>query len=325
LTLLGAPTSVACAAETAPAQTVNAFYNWYVTKNGRVGERLAEVRALFEPTLYGALSQTSPGIFLANTCAGYVDVGRCPYGPFDPIVYAQTAASSYTVGSERFIGNRALVDVTLRLSGRPKATSHVTVVLSRRSGSYAIADLQYPRPHYYNFGPIIDLRNFLMLIGLVPLDPSARRNAGSAAGVVKAFYDLYLASHGHIEEHMLQAKALLDNALFDDLSSSYATGAGFTVRTCSDCSRSVPFDPFANASSPASSYAVGAPRNEGDRIFVPVALRYETRSVKLEHITVVVYRRGASYAIGNIVYDEPSYYYAGPVGDLVKFLSAWNC
>ena len=165
-----------------------------------------------------------------------------------------------------------------------------------------------------------------MLIGAMPLDSDARRSATSAAGVVKAFYTLYLASHGHIEEHMLQAKALLDGALFEDLSNSYATGGGFTVRTCLDCRGSVPFDLFANASSPASSYAAGAPRREGNGILVPVSFRSPgNRSVTESRIAVVVYRRGAWYVIGNILYDEPRYYYAGAVSDLLRFLGAWNC
>ena len=326
LALVGVSAPSAHPAQTSPVQTVSAFYTWYVAKNGHVGEQLAEVKALFEPGLYGALSQVNPGIFLANTCPGYIDVSRCPYGNFDPVVYAQTAASSFTVGAERLSGNRAFVAVTLHVPGRPKTTSHVTAVLTRHDGHYAIADLLYPQPRYYNFGPIADLRNFLMLIGAMPLDPDARRSATSAAGVVKTFYDLYLASHGHIEEHMLQAKALLDSALFEDLSSSYATGGGFSVRTCLDCRGSVPFDLFANASYPASSYAAGAPRREGSGILVPVSLRFAgNHSASERRITVVVNRRGAWYVIGNILYDEPRYYYAGAVSDLVRFLGAWNC
>lgn len=327
LMLFGVSTPDARAAGMAPKQTVSAFYNWYVTKNGHVGAQLAEVKALFEPTLYDTLSRLSPGLFLANTCPGYVGVDRCPYGPFDPIVYAQTAASSYSIGAERHIDNHVFVDVTLQVPSRPKTTSHVTAVLSRRGGHYTIGDLQYPQPRYYNFGAIADLRNFLMLTGLMPLDPELRRSATTAAGVVKAFYDLYLASHGHIEERMLQTRALLDSDLFEDLSSSYETGGDFTVRTCyPDCGRSEPFDPFANASSPASSYAAGVPRKKGNGILVPVSLRsLGNRPVTVNHITVVVYRSGGWYVIGNLLYDEPHYYYAGPVSDLLKFLGAWNC
>jgi hypothetical protein len=216
--------------------------------------------------------------------------------------------------------------VTFHVPGRPTTTSHLTAVLARHGGRYAIADLLYPRPRYYNFGPITDLRNFLMLIGVMPLGLDARRSATSAAGAVKAFYDVYVASHGHVEEHMLQAKALLDGALFEDLSSSYATGGGFSVRTCLDCRGSVPFDLFANASSPASAYAAGVPRRKGNGILVPVSLRFPgNRSVNERRVTVVVYRRGAWYVIGNILYDQPRYYYAGAVSDLVRFLGAWNC
>ena len=327
LMLFGVSTTDARAAETAPVQTVSAFYNWYITKNGQVGAQLAEVKPLFEPTLYSTLSRLSPGMFLANTCPGYVGVDRCPYGPFDPIVYAQTAASSYSIGAQRLIDKHFFVDVTLHVPSRPKTTSHVTAVLSRHGGHYTIGDLLYPQPRYYNFGPIADLRNFLMLTGVMPLDPELRRSATTAVGVVKAFYDLYLASHGHIEERMLQARAVLDSNLFEDLSSSYETGGGFTVRTCyPDCGHSVPFDPFANASSPATSYAVGVPRREGNGILVPVSLRsHGNRQVTQSQITAVVYRRGAWYVIGNLLYDEPRYYYAGPVRDVLKFLGAWNC
>jgi hypothetical protein len=326
LTLLGVSTSVAHAADTAPAQTVRTFYNWYVTNNAHVGEQLAEVKGLFEPTLYDSLAHADPGTFLANTCPGYLDVSRCPYGAFDPFVYAKTSASSYSIGAVRLEGNRASVAVTLHMHGRLEAASHVTVVLAGDGSRYTIADLQYPQPHFYNFGPVADLRDFLMLIGAMPLDSEARRSATNAIGVVKAFYDTYIASHGHIEKHMLQAKALLESSLFGDIASSYATGGDFTVSPCSGCKGSVPFDPFANASSPASSYATGVPRREGNSILVPVSLRFPgNRPMTVNHITVVVHQAGAWYEIGNLLYDEPHYYYADPIADLRKFLGTWNC
>jgi hypothetical protein len=325
LILVGVSASVARAGETAPSQTVRAFYDGYIASNARAGERLSTVKTLFEPQLYGALSRADAGVFSANTCPGYVDISRCPYETFDPFSYARTAASSYSIDRVRITGDRALVAVTLQ-SGLPKAASHVTFVLTRSGARYAISDLLYLQPRYYNFGPIVDLRNFLMMTGALPLDDTLRRSAGSPRGVVKAFYDLYVASHGRVAEHMLATRALLDDSLFEELSSSYATGGGFSVSPCAGCANDVAFDPFANASSPAFSYAVGVPRKEGTSILVPVSLRSVSKQPNaIRHVTVVVHQRGPWYVVDNLRYDEPHYYYAGSIGDLRKFLGKWNC
>ncbi|MEO7203243.1 MAG: hypothetical protein ABIZ82_11695 [Candidatus Tumulicola sp.] len=325
LMLAGMSPSVARARETAPSQTVRAFYDGYIASNARAGERIATVKALFEPQLYGALSRADAGIFAANTCPGYVDISRCPYETFDPFSYARTAASSYSIDGVRITGDRALVAVTLQ-SGLPKAASHVTFVLTRSGARYAISDLLYLQPRYYNSGPIVDLRKFLMMTGALPLDDTLRRSAGSPLGVVKAFYDLYITSHGRIEEHMLATKALLNDSLFEELSTSYATGGGFSVSPCAGCANNLAFDPFVNASSSASSYAVGVPRREGTSILVPVSLRsFSEQPNAIRHVTVVVYQRGPWYVIDNLRYDEPHYYYAGSIGDLRQFLGKWDC
>jgi hypothetical protein len=326
VSMVSVSTPAARAAEMSPASTVRAFYHLYLTGNVRVGERLANVRGLFEPVLYDALHHADAGLFEANTCPGYLDVGRCPYVTFDPFSYARTAASSYSIGGEHIAGNRAFVPVTLRVSGRPTIASHITFVLSGWKGRYTISGLLYPKPHYYNFGPIADLRNFLMLTGAMPLDGELQRGTDSALGVVRAFYDLYIASHGHIEKNMLNARALLVGTLFENISSAYETGGDFSVSNCSDCNNTIPFDPFANSPVPASSYAVGAPRREGNNTLVPVTLRFSgTRPANVRHITVAVAQRGASYAIGDIRYDAPRYYYGTAIEDLQKFLIKWNC
>jgi Protein of unknown function (DUF3828) len=325
LMLAGVSPSVSRAGETAPTQTVRAFYDGYIASEARAGERIATLKVLFEPQLYGALSHADPGIFSANACPGYVDVSRCPYVTFDPFSYARTAASSYSIDGVRITGDRALVAVTLR-SGFPRAATHVTLVLLRSGARYAISDVLYPKPQYYNFGPIVDLRDFLMLTGAMPLDAELQRGTGSGLEVVRAFYDLYVATHGHIEKNMLRTRALLEGTLFENIFSSYQTGGDFSVGSCSACNNTIPFDPFANSPVPASSYIIGAPRREGNHTLVPVALRFfGNRPATVNHITVVVDQRGASYAIGDLRYDEPRYYYGTAIDDLQKFLAKWNC
>ncbi len=319
-------TPAAGAAEVSPASTVRAFYHSYFTRNVRVGERLANVRGLFEPALYNALEHSGADVFEANTCPGYIDVSRCPYVTFDPFSYARAAPASYSIDGQHLSGDRAFVPVTLRLSGQPKPASHITFVLTRSGGRYAISNLLYPKPQYFYFGPIADLRNVLMLAGSMPLDAALHRGTSSALGVVRAFYDLYVASDGHIEKNMLATKAFLENVLFEDIASSYETGGDFSVSSCSACNNTIPFDPFANSPVPASSYVAGAPRREGNTTLVPVVLRFSgKRPANVSHVTVVVYKRGAAYAIGDLRYDEPRYYYGGAIDDLRSFLSKWNC
>ncbi len=326
LSLSSVSTPAARAAEVAPASTVRAFYHSYFTQNVRAGERLANVRGLFEPVLYNALNHSSTNTFSANTCPGYIDVSRCLYVTFDPFSYARATPASYSIEGEQLSGDRAFVPVTLRLSGQLKPASHITFVLTRSGGRYTISNLLYPNPRYFYFGPIVSLRSLLMLTGAMPLDASLQRNTSSPLGVVRAFYDVYVASDGHIEKNMLETKALLETSLFENIASSYETGGDFSVSTCSACSNTMAFDPFANSPVPASSYVAGAPRREGNTTLVPVVLRFSgKRPATVRHVTVVVYQRGASYAIGDLRYDEPTYYYTGALDDLRGFLSKWKC
>jgi hypothetical protein len=326
LSLSSVSTPAARAAEVAPASTVRAFYHSYFTGSVRVGERLANVRGLFEPVLYNALNHSRADTFSANTCPGYVDVSRCPYVTFDPFSYARATPASYSIDGEQLSGDRALVPVTLRLSGQLKPASHITFVLTRSGGRYTISNLLYPKAQYFYFGPIVDLRNLLMLTGSMPLDAALQRRTSSALGVVRAFYDLYVASDGHIEKKMLQTKALLETSLFKNIADSYETGGDFSVGNCSACNNTIAFDPFANSPVPASSYVAGAPRREGNATLVPVVLRFSgKRAANVSHVTVVVHQRGATYAIGNLRYDEPRYYYGSAIYDLQRFLAKWNC
>lgn len=326
LSLSSVSAAVARATETSPASTVRAFYHSYFTPNVRIGDRLAKVRELFEPALYNALNHSEADLFQANTCPGYIDVSRCPYVTFDPFSYARATPSSYSIDGEHLSGDRAFVPVTLRLSGQPTQASHITFVLARSGGRYAISNLLYPKPQYFYFGPIADLRDLLMLTGAMPIDAALQRGASSALGVVRAFYGLYVASGGHIEKNMLATKALLETSLFKNIASSYETGGDFSVSTCSACNNTIAFDPFANSTVPALSYVAGAPQREGNATLVPVVLRFSgERPANVSHVTVVVYQRGASYAIGDIRYGEPRFYYGGAIADLRTFLSKWNC
>jgi hypothetical protein len=326
LSLSSVSTAAARNAEVSPASTVRAFYHSYFSGNVRVGDRLASVRGLFEPALYNALHHSEAGLFEANVCPGYIDVSRCPYVTFDPFSYARARASSYSIGSEHRVGDRVFVPVALRISGQPPTASHITFVVTLLRGRYTISGLLYPKPRYYNFGPIVDLRKFLMLTGAMPLDAGLQRGTTSALGVVRAFYGLYVASGGHVEKNMLQTKAFLESSLFENISSSYETGGGFSVSSCSACNNTIAFDPFANSPVPASSYVAGAPQREGTNTLVPVVLRFSgKRPATASDVTVVVHQRGASYAIGDIRYNEPRYYYGSAIDDLRTFLSKWNC
>ncbi len=147
---------------------------------------------------------------------------------------------------------------------------------------------------------------------------------------VAAFYDWYLAHHGYVQKSWNQVQKLFDQNLYELVDETYfKEGNGnepFTVSTCPSENRpckELPWDPFSNSPSHATSYAIGSPRSGTDQTEVDVKLRL-TGDVE-SRVTVDLRRGETGYVITNLLYAEPRYYYTGAIVDFVKFLQAYNC
>lgn len=112
--------------------TVDAFYRWYLARQERPSyrERMAEVRHLFHPVLYGHLVEAfrkAPGD------GAWLDV--------DPFADSQMGADGFTARERSVNGDRAIVDVavTNRRGGRTKVAVH----LEKEGDLWRMADLEY--------------------------------------------------------------------------------------------------------------------------------------------------------------------------------------
>ena len=160
------------------------------------------------------------------------------------------------------------------------------------------------------------------------LAPAAEENGPSRT--VASFYDWYLAHHGYVQRSWGQVRTLFDPQLYELVGTTYfEEGDGnepFVVSTCPSEDRpckELPWDPFSNSPSHATSYAIHSTRSATDQTEVDVTLRL-TGGIE-SHVTVDLRRSEGGYVITNLRYAEPRYYYAGVIVDLVKFLGAYNC
>jgi hypothetical protein len=179
-----------------------------------------------------------------------------------------------------------------------------------------------------------------------------------ATTVVTNFYDWYLAQHGnvnwyapqhgHIDWNLalnhhtakyFQARSFFHPILFGMLDDTYVKSIGDTTPPIDvsttpshDAENMSNFDPYVGASSPATSYRVGTPWasrvSVAERLrevtFVPVTFAFaHTRSQT--QVTLIVRKNGSSYQIYDIHYAPITFYYAGPITDLMHFLAAYNC
>lgn len=154
------------------------------------------------------------------------------------------------------------------------------------------------------------------------------------AKTVAAFYDWYLAYHGRVSKKLPEGRRFFDDVLFGELEDTYFKGDEYMgdmlVSRCSrghappNCKDGIRYDPFSNDSSPARSYVIGVTYASSDTIVVKVTLRLN-HSGTVSHVSAVLRSTGSRFVIANLLFEPRGYYYAGPIVDLAKLLSAYNC
>jgi hypothetical protein len=112
------------------------------------------------------------------------------------------------------------------------------------------------------------------------------------------------------------------------VSTTYLKGIGdatppFYVSTTphEDAAKMSSFDPYVAASLPATSFQVGSARI-GTTTPVPVTLTFSNKPSRTQ-VTLTVRKNGSSYQIYDIHYGSIPFYYAGPITDLLQFLSKY--
>jgi hypothetical protein len=208
------------------------------------------------------------------------------------------------------------------------------------------------------------VRSAVLVCGAILLATTAATNAqhSDATIVVTKFYNWYLAEHGNVDwyppekgavdwdraihhhsKKYFEARAFFHPILFEDLDQTYLKAIEDTtppiyVSTTPDhnTAKMSGFDPYVGASSPATSYRVGA--SWAGRAFIGGVAPEQLRNVTLvpvtftlakppssTQITVLVRKNGSSYQIYDIHYPSIPFYYAGQITDLLHFLGAYNC
>lgn len=121
------------AAPSGSASVVNSFYRWYFSVNGSHGgwtDHFAQARSYFDPSLYALLSK-----MLAEEQREHAEVLD-----FDPFVFAQMPAKSFTLGTAVASGSSVKVPVTLHFGSAQ--TTHLTAIV-RQNGGWQIENLVY--------------------------------------------------------------------------------------------------------------------------------------------------------------------------------------
>ena len=194
------------------------------------------------------------------------------------------------------------------------------------------------------------MRSAILSFGFVLLATTAAdANVSEAASVVTKFYSWYLAQHGNVgwyapqhgqinwdlalKHHTakyFQARTFFQPALFEGLDQTYLKSIGdatppFYVSTMvnEDAAKMSSFDPYVGASLPATSFQVGSARI-GTTTSVPVTFTFLIKPSRTQ-VTLIVRENGSSYQIYDIHYGSIPFYYAGPITDLLQFLSKTNC
>lgn len=157
----------------------------------------------------------------------------------------------------------------------------------------------------------------------------------SPSKTVAAFYDWYLAHHGQVSKQLPEVRRFFDDELYRGLEDTYFKGDEYMgdmlVSLCArgntppNCKDGVRYDPFSNDSAPAATYAIGASHIVGDKATVKVTLRLSHSGRVESHVSAILNSKGARFVISNLLFEPRGYYYAGPIVDLTKLLSAYNC
>ncbi len=195
------------------------------------------------------------------------------------------------------------------------------------------------------------MRSAILSFGFVLLATTGTdANVSEATSVVTKFYSWYLAQHGDVDWYApqhgqinwnlafrhhaakyFQARTFFHSALFEGLDQTYLKSIGdatppFYVSTTSHedaAAKMSSFDPYVGASLPATSFHVGSARI-GTTTSVPVTFTFSNKPSRTQ-VTLIVRENGSSYQIYDIHYGSIPFYYAGPITDLLQFLSKYNC
>jgi len=120
------------------------FYDWYLRQpNHEWMAHYSQMKIWLDPTLYTMLQTVLRSE--ANQREAIID--------FDPFVNAQYDAVAYAFGTAQVKNNAVNVPVTLTLSGRQTAKTHLTAVLRKGAGGkYVIYNFVYdPKFNFRHF------------------------------------------------------------------------------------------------------------------------------------------------------------------------------
>lgn len=115
-----------------PADVVKEVYTRHFADGQRFDRTLAATRAHFAPTLLALLD--------ADAKAAAAAPGEVVGLDFDPLIFGQDEARSWSAGSATVAGTTARVPVELRTGGEPV---RLTVHLASAGGRWRISDLDY--------------------------------------------------------------------------------------------------------------------------------------------------------------------------------------
>lgn len=188
----------------------------------------------------------------------------------------------------------------------------------------------------------------LACLSSIAAAPAVAQGNG-AQDTVAAFYRWYISHHGRVErswggyrEHYgpnespadsspTVARELFDPDLYDEIAQTFFKddfkSNDILVSTCPGAMqcKQVAYDFFANARTPASSFAIEATYSNGSEATVDLVLRFAEKSAGESHVTAIVHRSGNKWLIANLRFEKRGFYYGTPIVDLRAFLQAYNC
>jgi Protein of unknown function (DUF3828) len=142
--VLGCSASWASAQEPGATAVVKDFYAWDLAQpNGNWTAHFDQAQRFFDAGLYQRI-QASLARQLKNQDMIF---------DFDPFVNAQWNAAAYKFGTPAVKGADTQIPVTLTLSGRPNATSKLTMVVRQEATGFVIYNIIYD--------PTFNLRDYL--------------------------------------------------------------------------------------------------------------------------------------------------------------------
>jgi hypothetical protein len=159
---------------------------------------------------------------------------------------------------------------------------------------------------------------------------AGRAYAQSPTDVVTTLYRWYAGDDRPLVKRISGASRFFTPELFSALENPYDTIGGISVRTCPQTQiaghcKLVEFDPFSNSAGKARAYSVGAAIVAHGTADVPVRVTIAGSPPVESRIVVKLSLGGAGYRVSDLLYQEPRFYYIGPIGSLRAFLAKYNC